>query len=586
MNTSANDTPVIGIDLGTTNSAVAVVRDGAAHLLPIDGVDLLPSVVGVDDQGATLVGHPARNQWIVAPERTVRSVKRKMGSTDTVSMAGQSFTPQEISAFILRKIADGARVALGTPVTRAVITVPAYFNEVQRQATMEAGRIAGLTVERIINEPTAAALAYGYGVGITDEHRRMLVFDLGGGTFDVSIIELNYGVVDVLATGGDNLLGGDDFDEALAAMLADAFEADHGINLRNDHRAWARLLRAAEDAKIALSTAGVTDVNLEFIATDRADRALHLTQEVARAEFEELLEPFLGRMAGCIDQTLTDAGLTAQEIDRVLLVGGSTRIPAVIELVTTRLAQDPHMELDPDAAVAMGAAVQAGIIAGVDVDAILVDVTPLSLGIETAAWSISGRLEADRFTRLIRRNTTIPVHASDVFTTLVPGQDKIQVKVYQGEDARASNNVLLGEFMVEGLKPRRAHDVAEVVIDFALTVDGILEVTVTDRATGKQISELLKAERQRLSPEQIAASQAKLASLSPAAPTGQLSEEMAALVGRAEAVLAAGADLDEALRADIRDVIDAIRQVAASGDDAELADLEEELIDLLMDAEM
>ena len=586
MTTSTHDTPIIGIDLGTTNSVLAIVRAGAPQLLSIDGSELLPSVVGIDDQGATLVGHPARNQWVVAPERTVRSIKRKMGSSDTVTMGGQPFTPQEISAFILRKIADAARAALGAPATRAVITVPAYFNEVQRQATMEAGRIAGLTVERIINEPTAAALAYGYGVGITDEHRRILVFDLGGGTFDVSIIELNYGVVDVLATGGDNLLGGDDFDEALADMLADVFEEDHGINLRGDHRAWARLLRAAEDAKIALSTAGTTDVNLEFIATDRNGHALHLMQEVARHEFEALLAPFLTRMAGCIDQTLADAGLTAQQIDRVLLVGGSTRIPAVIDLVTARLAQDPHMELDPDAAVAMGAAVQASIIAGVDVDAILVDVTPMSLGIETAAWSIGGRLDVDRFTRLIRRNTTIPVHASDVFTTLVPGQDKIEVKVYQGEDARASNNVLLGEFMVEGLKARPGHDVPEVIIDFALTVDGILEVTVTDRATGKQISELLKAERQRLSPEQIAASQAKLASLRQAAPTGQLSEEIAALVSRAEAVLAAGADLDEALRADIRDVIDAIRQVAASGDDAELADLEEELIDLLMDAEM
>ena len=578
--------PIIGIDLGTTNSVLALVRGGAPALIPIGSDTLLPSIVGVDERGDVMVGRPARNQWVAAPERTVRSIKRKMGSTETVNLAGQELTPQEISAFILRTIAQAASQAVGQPVSRAVITVPAYFNEVQRQATIEAGEIAGLTVERIINEPTAAALAYGYGVGITDEQRRILVFDLGGGTFDVSIIDLNYGVVDVMATGGDNLLGGDDFDEALAEMLADEFEEEHGINLRGDHRAWARLLRAAEEAKIALSSAADTDVNLEFIAADRSERALHLVRDISRREFEELLEPFLARLGGCIDQTLTDAGLTAQEIDRVLLVGGSTRIPAVIDLVRERLAQDPHRELDPDAAVALGAAVQAGIIAGEEIDAILVDVTPLSLGIETATIGLTGQLDTDLFSRLIRRNTTVPVRYSDVYTTLAPGQDSVMVKVYQGEDERASHNVLLGEFLVEELEPKPGELLAEVTIDFDLDINGILNVTVTDRATGKQVRERLKAQRQRLSPEQIAESQARLAGFTDAPDAAALPAETAALVERAERALTQPDELDGDLAEDITNVVSRLRQAAQASDEEQLEVLEEELIDLLMEAEV
>ncbi len=577
-------TPIIGIDLGTTNSVLALVRGGTPELIPIGSDTLLPSIVGIDERGDVMVGRPARNQWVAAPERTVRSIKRKMGSTESVELAGQQLTPQEISAFILRTIAQAASQAVGQPVSRAVITVPAYFNEVQRQATIEAGEIAGLTVERIINEPTAAALAYGYGVGITDEQRRILVFDLGGGTFDVSIIDLNYGVVDVMATGGDNLLGGDDFDEALAEMLADEFEAEHGLNLRGDHRAWARLLRAAEEAKIALSTAADTDVNLEFIAADRSERALHLVRDISRREFEELLEPFLARLGGCIDQTLTDAGLTAQEIDRVLLVGGSTRIPAVVDLVRERLAQIPHRELDPDAAVALGAAVQAGIIAGEEIDAILVDVTPLSLGIETATIGLTGQLETDLFSRLIRRNTTVPVRYSDVYTTMAPGQDSVMVKVYQGEDERASHNVLLGEFLVEELEPKPGELLAEVTIDFDLDINGILNVTVTDRATGKQVRERLKAQRQRLSPEQIAESQARLAGFTDAPNAAELPAETAALVERAERALAQP-DLDDNLAEDIGSVVESLRRAAAAGDDEQVEELEEELIDLLMEVE-
>ncbi|MCB9139546.1 MAG: Hsp70 family protein [Caldilineaceae bacterium] len=578
--------PIIGIDLGTTNSVLAIVEDGAPRLIPVDGSALLPSVVGLDSKGDILVGHPARNQWVAAPERTVRSVKRKMGSSERISMGDQLFTPQEISAFILRAIAEAARTELGQPVTRAVITVPAYFTEVQRQATIEAGAIAGLEVERIINEPTAAALAYGYGVGIADEHRRILVVDLGGGTFDVSIIDLNYGVVDVLATGGDNLLGGDDFDETLAVMLADEFEEEHGINLREDRRAWSRLLRAAEEGKIALSQDGSADIALEFLAEDSAGRTLHLHREVRRWELEELLESFLHRIAGCIDQTLADAGLKASDIDRVLLVGGSTRIPAVAELIAERLHQEPHMEIDPDTAVALGAAVQAAIIAGEEIDAILVDVTPFSLGIEAAEFGINGRINADRFSVLIRRNTTIPARHSDIYHTLHPAQDAIHVKVYQGESARASDNVLLGDFMVENLRPAPGEYTASVTINFNLTIDGILEVTVTDRTTGKQISEQLKAERRRLTPEQIAASQAKLSSLVTTRADDALSEEQKALIGRAEALLDGQDDRgDASLSDDVAAVIAAMREAAREGETELLEELEEELVDLLMEAE-
>ncbi len=584
---STNNEPIIGIDLGTTNSVLAILEDGVPRLIPVQGADLLPSVVGIDPQGEVLVGETARNQWVAAPERTVRSIKRHMGSAERVSMAGVQYSPQEISAFILREIVAAATEATGQPVTRAVITVPAYFNEVQRQATMEAGQIAGLEVERIINEPTAAALAYGYGVGITDEHLRMLVFDLGGGTFDVSVIELNYGVVDVIATGGDNRLGGDDFDAALAGMIADEFEEEHDIALFSDHQAWARLMRVSEEAKIELSSRPYANVNLEFIASDNQGLPLHITREVERSEFDELLVPFLDRIRICMDQALADAKLEAAQIDRVLLVGGSTRIPAVVDLVRQRMQQDPHMELDPDDAVALGAAVQAGIVTGQEIDAILVDVTPLSLGIETAEFGRDGRVVSDRYARLIHRNSTVPIRKSEVFTTMYPGQDTIHVFVYQGEDPIASQNVLLGDFRVEDLKPNQLGGLAEVEINFALDLNGILNVTVTDRATGKQVSERLKAERQRMTPEEIAQSQEKLSSLVASAVEAELDPEIAALLARAEQVLAEQADeLDDELIADIRQTVAEIRQAAAAGDMDSVEDQSEELVDLLMEAEL
>ena len=587
---------IIGIDLGTTNSVLGIIQDGAPVLLPIQDSALLPSVVGISPQGDVLVGTPARNQWVVAPERTVRSIKRQMGKGETVVMAGKTYTPQEISAFILREIKQAAEAALGQPVTRAVITVPAYFNEVQRQATLEAGTIAGLTVERIINEPTAAALAYGYGID-DNEHLRVLVYDLGGGTFDVSIIELNFGVVDVLATAGDNFLGGDDFDERLASTLADEFLEAHKLDLRQDHRAWARLLRAAEEAKIALSTSPFTTVGLEYIAQDNKGTPLHIRREVERQEFIELIDEMLQRTLTCIDQALSDAKLQPSDINRVLLVGGSTRIPAVYNLVTRRMQQEPHLEIDPDAAVALGAAVQAGIIAGEEINSILVDVTPISLGIETARIGMSGHLDIDHFAPLIRRNSTIPVQKSEIFTTMYPGQGKIEIKVYQGENRVASQNVLLGDFMVEDVKANRPDGLAEVTVDFQLDINGILNVTVTERGSGRKTTEQLKADRQRLSPEQIAESQAKLAALYSADEDEEEDKEFdaaeveiefdagtMALLDRARRALETPG-LDADLAAQLRATIDNITDAAAADDEEQVQAYCDNLIDLLFEAE-
>ncbi len=581
---------IIGIDLGTTNSAVAVIQDGIPTMLPVKGEQLLASVVGLSSDNALLVGTPARNQWVVAPERTVRSIKRKMGSSESVTMADTAYTPQEISAFILKEIKTAAEQALGGPVDKAVITVPAYFTEVQREATLEAGRIAGFSVERIINEPTAAALAYGYGAKEARE-LQVMVYDLGGGTFDVSIIELHEGIVDVIATAGDNQLGGDDFDELLAGMLADEFQEAHALNLRDDHQSWARLLRAAEETKIALSDEQYATVNLEYLAKDSAGTPLHLTREVSRVEFEDLIGDLLDRTLNSLDRALKDAGLEAEDINRVLLVGGSTRIPAVWKLITQRMQQEPHTEINPDLAVALGAAVQGGIIAKEDIDAILVDVTPLSLGIQAVTLTPSGHMQEDVFEPLIHRNTTIPVHKNKEFSTLYPGQDAIHIHVYQGEQKQASKNTLLGDFMVDGLKPNpMMMGLTSVLVNFAIDVNGILDITVSERGTKTRVQHRLKADRQRLSPEQIAASQAKLAQVyqpddvDDVLEAVELDPGVMALFERARKVLETPGVENELAR-DISSAIEDIRQAKAAGNNAEIEELCDELIDLLMEAE-
>ena len=575
---------IIGIDLGTTNSAVAILDDGVPDLIRVQGTRITPSVVGISPTGDLLVGTHARNQWMAAPDKTIRSIKRQMGDNETVSMAGKDYTPQEISALILRHIKEGVEAEVGEKVTRAVITVPAYFNEVQRQATMEAGEIAGLTVERIINEPTAAALAHSLG---KDDDIRALVYDLGGGTFDVSVIELNFGVVDVRATAGDNELGGDDFDRILAEKVAKEFQEEHDINLTQNPKTWARLLRAAEEAKIALSSKTYTLISLEYIAEKDDGVALHVRREVSRNEFEQLISPLLDKTLKMLDQAIEEAELDVEEIDHVLMVGGSTRIPLVREMVQAHMEKDPHVEIDPDAVVALGAAVQGGIIAGEDVDAILVDVTPMSLGIETAWFGITGHMHDDHFEALIRRNTTIPVKTSKMFSTMFPGQDKVHVKVYQGERMIASENVLLGDFMVEDLKPNRPDGKTDVTVYFSLDVNAILNVTIEDRKNNKTVEKQLKASRQRMSSAQIAQSQAKVEEVkaAPVMPSAsKIDAGTVALLDRADKALQ-NPDLDKDLAQDIQDTIKNIREAATNGDQEVVEELGDDLIDLLFEAE-
>ncbi len=419
----------IGIDLGTTFSLVASIEEGRPRVLADQGERLLPSVVGFSSQGELLVGAPARNQYVLEPEATVKSIKRKMGTEERVTLQGREFRPQEISAYILRELKQRAERALGEPVERAVITVPAYFTDAARQATRDAGEIAGFEAARIINEPTAAALAYGLD---REDDQKVAVYDLGGGTFDVSIVELSQGVVEVRASHGNTQLGGDDFDQLLVDHLAEKFRAQHGIDLREDRRARARLTRAAEQAKIALSDAPYTRVTDEYIAR-KILVPLHLDVEVSRTEFENLIRPLVRSTLESVDRALQDAGLRPKELSKVLLVGGSTRIPLVRQMLAAHLGSEPSAEVHPDEAVALGAAIQAAIIDGEPIEAILVDVAPHSLGIETVHLVLD-HLLPDRFALLIPRNSTVPCSKADSFYTLTPEQDAVRIRVHQGDE--------------------------------------------------------------------------------------------------------------------------------------------------------
>ena len=572
---------IIGIDLGTTNSAVAITRDGAPQILPRGDERIIPSVVGYDaSNGRWLVGTPARNQYVLAPENTVRSIKRKMGTDARLELGGRPLSPPEISAFILRELKNIAERHLGGEVSEAVITVPAYFNDAQRQATMDAGQIAGLRVRRIINEPTAAALAYGLNMA---EDQLVLVYDLGGGTFDVSLVELMGGIVEVRASHGNTQLGGDDFDERLAGQLADHFANEHGLDLRQDRRAWARLLRAAENAKITLSAHPFAWVKEEYLA-EKDGVPLHLTYEVSRQSFEEAIADLLEGTLESIEQVLSEANVTEEEISHVLLVGGSTRIPAVWELVADRLGIQPQMSVNPDEAVALGAGVQAAIIAGEPIDAILVDVTPHSLGIAVARNRF-GSIISDIYQPLIRRNSTIPATREEIFQTMFPEQTAIRVEVYQGEAPVASTNTLLGDFLVDGLEPPAPGERAQVTVQFDLNLDGILQVTARDRKTGKQENISVAATKARLSEAEILAASHHLHDLEEEDEADWAEQpETGALLAKAEALIVDEAT-DEETRTLLRSLLQGIRQARADADEEEAAELEEELLDLLFDLE-
>ncbi|WP_458206552.1 molecular chaperone DnaK [Haladaptatus sp. NG-SE-30] len=556
---------ILGIDLGTTNSAFAVMEGGDPEIIVNgEGDRTTPSVVAFSDDGERLVGKPAKNQAVQNPEKTIQSIKRHMGDDDyTVEIEGEEYTPEQISAMILQKTKRDAEEYLGDDVEKAVITVPAYFNDKQRQATKDAGEIAGFDVERIVNEPTAASMAY----GLDDESdQTVLVYDLGGGTFDVSILDLGGGVYEVVATNGDNDLGGDDWDEAIIDYLAEEFESEHGIDLREDRQALQRLKDAAEEAKIELSSRKETDINLPFItATD--DGPVHLEDSLTRAKFESLTSDLIDRTVEPTEQALSDAGYEKSDIDEVILVGGSTRMPQVAEKVEELTGQEPKKNVNPDEAVALGAAIQGGVLSGDVDDIVLLDVTPLSLGIE-----VKGGL----FERLIDKNTTIPTEESKIFTTAAANQTSVQVRVFQGEREIANENELLGEFHLAGIPPAPA-GTPQIEVSFNIDENGIVNVSAEDQGSGNS-EEITIEGGAGLSDEEIDRMQEE------AEKHAEEDEERRELiearnaaegaVQRAETLLEENEEnIDDDLEADIRDAMEEVEETLED-DDADKDDLE------------
>jgi molecular chaperone DnaK len=574
----------VGIDLGTTNSEVAIVENGQARVLPgEDGDPILPSCVGFSDTGKLLVGREALRQYAAAPERTVKSIKRWMGTEHKTTLGDREYLPHEISAIVLRALKQRAEIALGEPVTQAVITVPAYFTDAQRQATKTAGEIAGLEVLQIINEPTAAALAYDLR---SEDTERVLVYDLGGGTFDVSVVEITGEVTEVLASHGNNRLGGDDFDRRLQIHLAELFRLAHGVEVPNDAPTNARLLRAAEQVKINLSAHGFAPVREAFLGS-KGKTALHLEAEVSRSDFEKLIRPLLDQTLEAIDRALADAELEPEQIDQIILVGGSTRIPLVQQMIEEHLGQTPTDGIQPDLCVALGAALQAGVLAGEAVDAILVDVIPHSLGISAAVSTPLGIMPGF-FSVIIPRNSVVPVSRSEVYSTVSDNQEAVEVEVFQGENEIAEENVPLGSFKVEGLPPQPAGGV-QVEVHFDFDLNGILTVTTTEKGKGQQgrlvvnntavhrlSSHELKQARVELEalfePDETLASPPKVTALD------TLDPELAVLLDRAQQVLET---LDAEQAEELQDLLNKIEETRAEESPVELSQLQEELEDFL-----
>lgn len=574
----------VGIDLGTTNSEVAIVENGQVRVLPGEDGDLiLPSCVGFSDAGKLLVGREALRQYAAAPERTVKSIKRWMGTDHKTTLGDKEYLPHEVSAIILRALKQRAENVLGETITQAVITVPAYFTDAQRQATKTAGEIAGLEVLQIINEPTAAALTYDLR---SQETEKVVVYDLGGGTFDVSVVEITGEVTEVLASHGNNRLGGDDFDRLLQLHLADLFRKEHGVELPDDAGTQARLLRAAEQVKIDLSSHAFATVREAFLGS-KGKTALHLETEVARADFEKLIRPLLTETLEAIDRALTDANLETEEIDRIILVGGSTRIPLVQEMIAEHLGQTPTDGIQPDLCVALGAALQAGVLVGESVDAILVDVIPHSLGIAAAVSTQMGIMPG-YFSVIIPRNSVVPVSRSHVYSTLFDEQDAVEIEVFQGENAIAEENVPLGSFRVENLPLKPAGGI-QVEVHFDFDLNGILTVTTTEKGKGQQGTLVVNnAGIHKLSSHELKQARADLESLFESDETieisaedvsdaGEIAPEMAALLESAGQALLT---VDEEQAEELQDLLAKIEDAIANNS-AELPQLQAELEDFL-----
>ncbi len=498
--------PIIGIDLGTTNSEVAFIVDGKSTILKENDNGIIPSCVGLGNTGAVTVGMTAKNQAVLYPDKTVLSIKRLMGSPEKVFLGSNAYTPQEISAFILKALKERAQRITGQTITKAIITTPAYFTDAQRQATREAGEIAGLTVVRILNEPTAAALAY---ESSNSQSRTILVYDLGGGTFDVSIVRIEDGVVEVLSSTGDNHLGGDDFDLEIENTLLEHIKKEYSVDLSEDTIARARLKRAAEKAKIELSNAPYAAIEEDHIAKkDGMD--VHLSYELSRIEFESMIEPHLQKTIDSVNKALKDAVMLPSALDKIILVGGSTRIPRLSTILEDNFNIFPNQEIDPDLCVAMGAAIQAGREMGLDASGILLDITPYTFG-TSALGELDGEITESLFVPLIRRNTKLPAVKSEVFWTVIPDQERVEIQVYQGEDKDALNNIRIGNYQLD-LSPRQPEN-SPVILKYELDFNGILKITAIEKNTGKQITGVIENAFSEISQDNVTASKNKIDSL-------------------------------------------------------------------------
>jgi molecular chaperone DnaK (HSP70) len=569
---------IVGIDLGTTNSEIALYRDGRPDVLGDEqGRVILPSVVGLSETGELLVGEAARNQFLLYPERTVRSIKRRMGSDARVHLGDREYSPQEISAIILSRLKEIAQQRLGRPVRKAVITVPAFFSDAQRQATREAGEIAGLEVVRIINEPTAAALVY---EAAQHQGKRILVYDLGGGTFDVSVVRIEEGVVEVISSHGNNHLGGDDFDHKIVEHLLARLKIKHGVDVSNQPQAMARILRSAEAAKKHLSDHPYARIEEEYL-TEHAGKPINLDVELSREDYEDMILPFIEETLGAIHIALGSASLTSSQVDEILLVGGATRTPLIRRRLVEAFGKEPRGEVDPDLCVAMGAAIQGAAMAGTEVSAVLVDVTPYTFG-TSALGELNGEFYPYKYVPIIPKNTPIPVHRSEAFFTVFDDQTSVEVRIYQGENEDAEENIRIGEFRVDGLSKAPAGNT--VIIDLALDRDGILQVTAREKKTGLERRITIDKAMSRYGQQELDEARERIGALFGDQGTGALVAE-GATDAAIDALLAkASAKLDEAGeedRGEIIDLIETIRDARSSGDSAALEDARGQLNDLL-----